>query len=138
MSTPQDGASDSAPNPFADSIKQRLFNSRMKDYFDLWTLSCTMKFEFALLRQAIAATFQRRGTPWPSEMPTGLTNEFAQDSMKQIQWAAFTRKLGKGNAAPSLSVVVTKLQEFVWPLLVVHDLSNSNFMQWNPHGPWHA
>ena len=26
MSTPQDGASDSAPNPFADSIKQRLFN----------------------------------------------------------------------------------------------------------------
>ena len=26
MSTPHDGTSDSAPNPFADSIKQRLFN----------------------------------------------------------------------------------------------------------------
>lgn len=122
-----------------DAIVTRgMTNSRMKDYFDLWTLSCTMKFEFALLRQAIAATFQRRGTPWPSEMPAGLTNEFAQDSMKQIQWAAFTRKLGKGNAAPALSVVVTKLREFVWPLLVVQVLSNSDFMQWKPHGPWHA
>ncbi len=71
-------------------------------------------------------------------MPAGLTNEFAQDSMKQSQWAAFTRKLGKGNAAPSLSVVVTKLREFAWPLLVGQVLSNSDSIQWKSRGPWHA
>jgi len=60
---------------------------------------------------AIAATFARRGTPLPEELPVGLTGEFAQDAARRAQWQAF---LGKnGLAGPSLARVVTEVGEFV-------------------------
>jgi predicted nucleotidyltransferase component of viral defense system len=46
-------------------------NSRMKDYFDLFNLVREARMDTMGLRQAIAATFQRRGTPLPGAMPTG-------------------------------------------------------------------
>jgi hypothetical protein len=68
-------------------------NSRMKDYFDIWMLSRTFPFDPSRLRQAIRATFDRRGTPLPKGTPDGLTPEFASDPLKRRQWAAFQRDL---------------------------------------------
>lgn len=57
----------------------------MKDYFDIWMLSRTFTFETSRLRQAIRATFERRGTPLPAAIPDGLTAAFAADPLKQRQ-----------------------------------------------------
>ena len=67
-------------------------NSRMKDYFDLWVLCKHTHGESSLLKQAIHATFQRRGTPLPKALPVGLSKEFALDTQKQQQWRAFLKK----------------------------------------------
>jgi Nucleotidyl transferase AbiEii toxin, Type IV TA system len=67
-------------------------NTRMKDFYDLWYLSQHFTFEGSLVSQAIAATFDRRRTPIPTNTPLALTSEFADDETKQRQWVAFVRK----------------------------------------------
>lgn len=88
-----------------------LVNTRMKDYFDLRALALEGALDTAVLGDAIAATFARRGTPIPEDLPSGLTGEFAQDAAKRAQWQAF---LGKnGLAGAPLDGVVAELGEFV-------------------------
>ncbi len=45
-------------------------NSRMKDFFDLWILSCHTEFDGDILRRAIRATFDRRKTALPPASPS--------------------------------------------------------------------
>ncbi len=67
-------------------------NSRMKDYFDLDQLLRDPEVDDAELRRAVAATFERRQTAVPRELPLGLSDAFAADAIKRTQWAAFLRK----------------------------------------------
>lgn len=48
--------------------------------------------------RAIAATFQRRGTPLPNGLPVALTSTFVGDALKNTQWSAFARKSGASGA----------------------------------------
>lgn len=45
-------------------------NSRMKDFYDIWSLSRQHAFEGDRLARAVAATFARRNTAIPAEVPT--------------------------------------------------------------------
>lgn len=86
-------------------------NSRMKDFFDLRALAHEGLLDAQLLGEAIAATFQRRGTEIPAELPLGLSDEFARDAAKRAQWQAF---LGKNRLdAPTLGEVIAEIQRFV-------------------------
>ena len=67
-------------------------NSRMKDFFDLWILLRHTNFDGDILRRAIQATFVRRKTTLPADVPFGLTDDFARDTQKQTQWHAFVRR----------------------------------------------
>lgn len=64
-------------------------NSRMKDFYDIWVLGQTFEFSDDRLARAIAATFARRKTAIPSELPDALSADFANDPSKQAQWRAF-------------------------------------------------
>jgi hypothetical protein len=90
-------------------------NSRMKDFFDLWVLTRQSKLDSTILRRAIAATFVRRGTELPTNSPVGLSDEFAADGAKQIQWRAFAAR--NKLAAPELQVVVPHLRRFLQSVL---------------------
>jgi Nucleotidyl transferase AbiEii toxin, Type IV TA system len=48
-------------------VKLAGFNSRMKDYFDLWILFTQGSLDRKLLPIAVRATFERRGTALPAE-----------------------------------------------------------------------
>jgi predicted nucleotidyltransferase component of viral defense system len=61
-------------------------NSRMKDFYDIWILSKSYTFDDDRLPRAIAATFARRKTAVPTEIPDALTAAFASDPNKQQQW----------------------------------------------------
>ena len=69
-------------------------NTRMKDFFDLWVLLHDAGLGDAELARAIAATFERRLTAMPGTLPVGLSDAFATDAGKQVQWRAFIRKNG--------------------------------------------
>ncbi len=67
-------------------------NTRMKDFFDLWVLLRDTTLDDADLQLAIEATFARRQTAMPSTPPIGLSDAFAADATKQVQWRAFLKK----------------------------------------------
>lgn len=91
-----------------------MVNSRMKDYFDLLGLAREGRMDARLLGQAIRATFERRGTGLPAQLPTGLTEAFAADPGKQVQWRAFLSR--NRLTAPSLETVVSELAAFMAPV----------------------
>ena len=90
-------------------------NSRLKDYLDLSVLLEREALDPATLAAAIAATFTRRGTALPTELPIGLSDEFANDQSRQALWVAFLKK----NALPAvpLTSVVTMLRTTLQPAL---------------------
>jgi predicted nucleotidyltransferase component of viral defense system len=67
-------------------------NSRMKDFFDLWVLLHDTTLDDTELRSAIEATFIRRQTDMPNTLPIGLSDGFATDATKHVQWNAFLKK----------------------------------------------
>lgn len=91
-------------------------NSRMKDFYDIWILAKSYSFEDDRLPRAIAATFERRKTAIPVEVPDALTPAFSSDPSKQKQWNAFVRNV---NVAPdSFASAITDLQAFLMPMTV--------------------
>lgn len=88
-----------------------LANTRMKDYYDIWILSRSYAFDAERLGRAIAATFERRGTAIPEELPDALTTAFSTDATKQRQWEAFARDLAA--EVPSLEMIVADLAGFL-------------------------
>ena len=71
-----------------------IVNSRMKDFFDVWFLANNFEFDGETLTQAFAATFKRRRTEIPLEVPPALTDEFAENRDKAVQWKAFLQRTG--------------------------------------------
>jgi predicted nucleotidyltransferase component of viral defense system len=94
-------------------VKLAGFNSRLKDYFDLWVLMRYERLDHEQLPRAIHATFERRGTALPDSIPVGLGDEFATN--KATMWLAFLKR--SGLTAPTLDEVVAALRRFYWPLL---------------------
>lgn len=99
-------------------ISLGIANTRMKDYFDLWVLCRNSDFEGAMLQQAIEATLARRSTAAPQGIPFALTDAFAADVQKQMQWQGFLTK--NRLEAPSLEQIVHELRDFLSaPLLAL-------------------
>jgi len=71
-----------------------------------------LSFDANTLQEAICATFTRRGTPIPQELPPGLSAAFALDDAKMAQWKAFLSK--NKLQAPPLDELVNALR----PLLM--------------------
>lgn len=111
-----------------------MLNSRMKDYFDLWVLARYTDFNGAVLSRAVAATFERRRTAIPNEVPIGLSDEFITDAQKEKQWQAFLRK----NAidAMSLARVIADLRKFLLPVLAMVAAKGSLKVNWRAGETW--
>jgi predicted nucleotidyltransferase component of viral defense system len=88
-------------------------NSRMKDFYDIWLLCRSFPFDDDRLARAIAATFERRETEIPTELPDALTPAFAEDSQKQRQWNAFLENVALHPG--SLVDVITSVAGFIMP-----------------------
>jgi hypothetical protein len=116
-------------------VKLGLLNTRHKDYYDLHHLAQHFEFEGALLVRAITATFARRGTALPKDVPIGLADYFALDPAKQAQWSAFRRRLGEKSPV-ALSEIVAEVATFI--ITPLHAAARSEALQgaWVPPGPW--
>jgi predicted nucleotidyltransferase component of viral defense system len=88
-------------------------NSRMKDFYDVWVLAKSYDFTGDRLAQAIAATFDRRGTQLPDALPDALTAEFARDEGKRRQWSIFSADLAI--ATGPFEGVIEDLATFLMP-----------------------
>jgi hypothetical protein len=117
-------------------VRLGIANSRMKDFYDVWILQKEFDFEGATVCKAIQATFKRRKTLLPKSTPFALSSEFAQDTVKQTQWKAFTNRSRLRIQAGDLESVIGQIHSFMLPpteALVQDERFN---LLWPAGGPW--
>ncbi len=120
---------------FDAMVTLNMTNTRMKDFYDLWHLSRTFAFDGELLTKSIRATFERRGTTLPSQIPVAFTDEFIASTIKATQWQAFVRKSKLGDA-PTWNQAVQAIRDWLMPALVKTQARESFSQTWQPGTGW--
>ena len=123
---------------FEAMVTLGLGNSRMKDYYDVWTLLKEFDFDGQALSSAIRATFKRRRTDLPSDVPMGLSDDFAADSQKQGQWQGFIRRGRLAVPESHLTTVVGAIRVFLVPAFTAAGGTAEFDWHWIKGGPWRA
>jgi len=94
-------------------------NTRMKDFYDICALANEFDYDGQTLCNAIRATFQRRKTPVPSELPTCLRPSFAEDVDRQRLWNGFLKRSASQDlSADDFATVLQKVRDFIGPPLL--------------------
>ncbi|MEM1032994.1 MAG: nucleotidyl transferase AbiEii/AbiGii toxin family protein, partial [Myxococcota bacterium] len=101
-----------------------------------WFLCREFAFDGQRLVQAVCATFKRRATAVPHDVPTGLTESFATDATKQTQWRAFLRRSRVTGEEHTLQAVAATISPFVLPVLQAANMDGAKVSSWPPGGPW--
>lgn len=121
---------------FEIMVKLGMANSRMKDYYDVWTLCREFDFDGEVLSAAIRATFRRRKTALPAEFPVALSPEFYGAPAKQRQWEAFIKRGRLKVAETDLAKVVAVIREFLGPAMDAAANESVFKKQWVKGGEW--
>jgi len=108
------------------------WNSRMKDFYDLWVLSRQHDFYGHRLSKAIELTFKNRGTSLKQEI-TAFKPEFIKK--KEKEWKSFIKTLNQ-ESSPSLSDVIEFLKLFLLPIVKALTLKKPMPKYWKAPGPW--
>ena len=97
-----------------DAILQRFeLTGRMKDFYDIYYLSCTFDFDGLKLQTAIQETLQNRGTAY-EKYSFDRVLALADDEDMQTKWRYFLRTLG--NPEISFAAVIAGLRGFLQPV----------------------
>lgn len=118
---------------FEAMVKLGMLNSRMKDFYDIWLLSRQFDFAGSQLTEAIRLTFERRGTELPAEIDA-FTEPFIK--AKQIQWAAFRKRLGQEHVPVSFKEIAASVDNFLSPIVAVFSSGKQSPINWTAPGPW--
>ncbi|MEW6456928.1 MAG: nucleotidyl transferase AbiEii/AbiGii toxin family protein [Acidobacteriota bacterium] len=102
---------------FEAMIKLAMANSRMKDFYDIYTLSVSHNFQGNILKKAIENTFERRKTPIPDD-PLVFRLEFHKNKGRQQQWIAFLRKSRLDNVNREFNEIMRKITAFLKPVVI--------------------
>lgn len=101
---------------FQTMVERGTLNSRMKDFFDIYTLSKQYEFNRETLATAIKQTFENRNTELTAN-PIVFTESFAKDENITKQWRAFLNRGMKGAAPDDIAEVINGIQHFLNPML---------------------
>jgi hypothetical protein len=96
---------------FEAIVKLGATNSRIKDYSDIWMMRGHCNPD--MLSEAIAATFNRRKTPIPTELPNGLRPEYANDAARVSQWQRESQTLSQRPS--SFELLIAEVSDFIMP-----------------------
>ena len=105
-------------------------NSRLKDFYDLWLISRTFEFDHSVLFAAVQRTFERRKTPMPTDIPTGLSNQYAEQW--DARWKAFIKREQMNATPDNLNLLIEDMREFLVPLTI----PSGTAFYWPSGGPW--
>lgn len=86
------------------------YTSRMKDFYDLYVILSTQDIDTKTVQNAIYATFERRGTPIPADIPEVLHDAVADDPTKQRQWNAFLGRIRSENESLPMKVALETIR----------------------------
>lgn len=122
---------------FEAMVKLDTRNSRMKDFHDLWALAGHFHFDGNVLRRAVVACFEGRGTAWTDEVPAPLTSQFYERPEIEARWRGYLR-VGTIIASPPMAfaIIGERIVRFMGPVRQ-SVLADEEFdSSWPPGGPW--
>jgi predicted nucleotidyltransferase component of viral defense system len=109
-------------------------NSRMKDFYDVYTLSKRFHYDGTTLKDTIQSTFSRRNTEIPNKLPVAFSEEFSHDALKQTQWNAFVKR---NSLEPTdFADAVEGIRAYIYPVFVAINDSNDYPLKWQPDRGW--
>ncbi|AKU26418.1 nucleotidyl transferase AbiEii/AbiGii toxin family protein [Geobacillus sp. DSP4a] len=114
---------------FEAMISLSVVNSRMKDFYDVFTLLSTENFDGRVLWEAIFETFQRRRTNLEKEHPV-FSPSFAEDGSRNKQWKAFLQRTGIKEDL-QFPFVMEKIRDFLFPVYDSILKENEYWKMWN-------
>ena len=88
-------------------------SSRMKDYYDIYHLLTSFKYDNTILQDAINRTFENRHTLYNADTMF-FRKDFPNHPQMQLRWSAFLKKATIKNSL-SFSEVAHWLQEALMP-----------------------
>lgn len=117
-------------------VELGMLNSRMKDFYDLWSMSRELIFDGPVLAHAVHSSFNGRRAVIPQAKPVGLSPEFAQSPDKLKQWSAFLKRTRMDVSMQSLAEIVFQLDVFLTPVLAALAAGAVFDLTWPAGGPW--
>ncbi len=93
-------------------------NSRMKDFYDVYTILNTHTLSKETLAKAIKGTFEHRQTPL-KDLSIIFSTDFSNSADKQTQWTAFLTKNKITNAPAQFKDVIKGIQEKLQGLQII-------------------
>ncbi len=112
-----------------------MINSRMKDFYDVWSLATRFAFDGPVLARAVCETFHQRQTALQA-MPVALTFAFTDDPDKQAQWGAFVRRHPFEKEPPTLDTAIQLITMLLQPVILALMEGRPFERHWLPGGPW--
>lgn len=88
-------------------------SSRMKDYYDLFTILNNEQYDANILQEAVIRTFMNRHTSFDANTMF-FRQEFPENQQMQIKWQAYIKKITKTTNL-SFTEVATYIQEILRP-----------------------
>ncbi len=110
--------------------------SRLKDFYDLCVLSERFSFSGDTLARSIAATFQRRNTTIPEDLPVALAPAFFAEESRVVQWRGYLKRNGLPGAPADFAMVGERLRAFLGESLRALRAGEESHRNWQPGGPW--
>jgi predicted nucleotidyltransferase component of viral defense system len=94
-------------------VKFGLFNTRMKDFYDIWTILKSQKLNPGIVKQAINEVFSHRNTKL--EYPISFSEVFYNNPDTMRRWDNFLSLLGKEPI--SLHEIIAQISNLISPLI---------------------
>lgn len=116
-------------------VRHGAFNTRIKDYYDIWRLSSHFSFEGDDLTEALQNTFSQHGDKIPDEFDA-LSEIYTDSPQNNKQWKDFTSMAGHGNEL-SFKQAVSLVREFMDPV-VTAARGGASAGLWEPEQGWQA
>ncbi len=118
------------------TVELGLANSRLKDFFDLFTLASRFDFDGQQVVAAIGATFAQRGVAIPAEPPAALSTRFSEAADKLAQWKGFLKRARVRVEVPPFPAVIDAVARFAREPLDAARVGAEFPRTWRPDGPW--
>lgn len=119
---------------FQAIVQLGITNTRMKDFYDIWSLSHFQTFKGEHLKGAIQQTFLRRQTALPESaaLPMAFREEFFGDPDKIKDWKGFVKN-SKAAFGTDLTLgnIITDIQVFLIPILDACHADEPFLLIWN-------
>ena len=105
---------------FQTMIDRGTINSRMKDFFDVYTILKAGKVADAMLKEAVTEVFANRGTALDADNVV-FSDDFVRDEMRQTMWKTYLKRI-KYKEELAFSEVMDVVRERLQPKMEVAEI----------------